>query len=79
MVEDKTGLLTGEMSVSELADFVEGIHAKIDLREKHCKSMKPCPACGEIQVQIINYWHIKHSDWKCRACKHKWRQELADN
>ena len=43
-----------------------------DIREAYCKSVKPCPKCNDVQVQLVGS-QVSHGDWKCRRCAHKWQ------
>ena len=57
-------------SNSDLTSLLSSAIAMADRRELYCKSMKPCPACGTNQVQLVD-WTVT-AEWKCRKCRHKW-------
>lgn len=46
-----------------------------DRREAAAKQVSPCPECGTIQVQLID-WQTDTLKMKCRHCKHKFEKKL---
>lgn len=47
-----------------------------DRREALCRGMKPCPACGTMQVQLVDHIAVP-AKWKCRQCGHRFEHEAA--
>lgn len=39
-----------------------------------CHHMPRCAACGDAQVQVVDYFHVP-ALWKCRVCKHRFSFE----
>jgi hypothetical protein len=46
-----------------------------DRREKAQKMCTPCPFCGTMQVQLVN-WFTPAIHLKCRRCKHKFVRNI---
>ncbi|BBC78138.1 hypothetical protein KNT65_gp090 [Escherichia phage EcS1] len=49
--------------------------AMVDRREAACKQVTPCPKCGTMQVQLVD-WSTPVLKMKCRECHHKFVKEL---
>lgn len=39
-----------------------------------CHHAPRCPACNDVQVQVVDYTHTP-ALWKCRMCKHRFSFE----
>lgn len=61
-----------EMSEQDLHAFSMTM---VDRRERAAKQMKPCPQCGSVQVQLVD-WSTPVLRHKCRHCKHKFTSTL---
>lgn len=46
-----------------------------DRREAAAKLVSPCPECGTIQTQLVD-WRTDTLKMKCRHCKHKFEKKL---
>ena len=36
---------------------------------------RPCPRCGDRQVQLTGYMDITPAQWRCRVCHHSFEYE----
>jgi hypothetical protein len=60
-----------------LDELLEGAHHYSELRERLCRNVPNCSACGEVfQIQLTNW--IDEISWKCRICNHKWLGDTND-
>ena len=53
----------------------ESVLEMADRREDAAKQISPCPECGTIQVQLVD-WSTDILKMKCRHCKHKFEKKL---
>ena len=53
----------------------ESVLEMADRREAASKQVSPCPECGTIQVQLVD-WSTDTLKMKCRNCKHKFERKL---
>lgn len=60
-------VVVGSLPVSTLS--------MVERRERAAKQMKPCPKCGSMQVQLVD-WRTDTLHHRCRTCKHKFTREL---
>lgn len=74
---DKGLLVTDDLDFKPPA--WDEIMKMVERREKAAKTaaQHPCPACGTIQVQLIN-WNTDILKLKCRRCYHKFERALND-
>lgn len=42
------------------------------------RNMRPCPACGDDQIQLIDDL-VEPAEWKCRMCKHEFQFEPTES
>lgn len=53
----------------------ESVLEMADRREAASKQVSPCPECGTMQVQLVN-WFTPTIYLKCRRCKHKFVRNI---
>ena len=57
------------------SNILDSITASEKLIAAAMRSATPCPKCGDVQVQLVD-WAAAPPQWKCRACKHKFTTQL---
>jgi transcription elongation factor Elf1 len=53
------------------------IEIAIALQDAAREATTPCPKCGDVQVQLVD-WSTTPTKWKCRVCKHKFEIEVGE-
>lgn len=74
LAEDMAELLDVTEDEEFTIDWASALEM-VDRRERAAKQVEPCPKCGTIQVQMID-WSTDIIKMKCRSCKHKFERKL---
>lgn len=67
--------MTDEFEKIPIGELLQHGLVMVERRERASRQMKPCPECGSVQVQLVD-WTTDILRHKCRHCKHKFTRQL---